>query len=542
MALPTAREVWRLALPTATKLLGGESGLAKPTLWARRMSVYPPAFADLEEGEFALLSVDALPLLSVTLAQVVRSLSERRAAALAVTGSVSEEAKAMAGTYGLPLFLLPPGTDLRDVERDIIRLIVERESQLTRRSQQVYHRLAQLSIENHGLSTICQTLCEITGKPTLIQDETLSIEAQAWPENHLLAPDELAPLLEDEAPLSQWLDRQQLNRGAPLCATVSLAPSVSRCMAAIIIEEELAGYLSLLGPPDSFDDLDRLAVERGALVCTAEMAKLRAVEAVEDRLRGELLDLILTAGPTEKRALARRTAEMGYEMEHQHAVVIFGLNENSPQTPAFVAGEFQAHLMGTGISSFLCPYEGDLVALCRAQDLSPLRQLEELVRVTQEGLTQRSPESHVAIGIGRPDRGLEGLRRSFDQAREALALARGLFCGDRVLAFGDLGVYRLLCQLQDSEELAGFYGQTLGSLARYDAAHNTELVSTLEAFFAHHGNVSQAAESLHLHRNSLLYRLERIGEITGLDLSDADDRFSLQLALKIRPLLGEPAS
>jgi purine catabolism regulator len=62
-------------------------------------------------------------------------------------------------------------------------------------------------------------------------------------------------------------------------------------------------------------------------------------------------------------------------------------------------------------------------------------------------------------------------------------------------------------------------------------------VPTLEAFFAHHGNVSQAAESLYLHRNSLLYRLERIGEISGLDLDDADDRFSLQLALKLRPLM-----
>jgi purine catabolism regulator len=91
--------------------------------------------------------------------------------------------------------------------------------------------------------------------------------------------------------------------------------------------------------------------------------------------------------------------------------------------------------------------------------------------------------------------------------------------------------------LQNCNELDEFYKQTLAKLVEYDANHNTQLVSTLEAFFAHHGNASQTAESLYLHRNSLLYRLERIREISGLNLDDADDRFSLQLALKLRPLL-----
>jgi purine catabolism regulator len=74
----------------------------------------------------------------------------------------------------------------------------------------------------------------------------------------------------------------------------------------------------------------------------------------------------------------------------------------------------------------------------------------------------------------------------------------------------------------------------LGTLLEYDSAHDTELVPTLEAFFAHHGNVSQTAEALYLHRNSLMYRLDRAGEISGLNLDDVDDRFSLQLALRLR--------
>jgi purine catabolism regulator len=145
-----------------------------------------------------------------------------------------------------------------------------------------------------------------------------------------------------------------------------------------------------------------------------------------------------------------------------------------------------------------------------------------------------SPQVHLSVGVGRTGRGLAGLRRSFAQAQEALALSQDLFPGGKVLTFGDLTLYHLLCRLQDCEELLEFYNQTLAPLVEYDLSHRMQLVHTLEAFFAHHGNVSQTAESLYLHRNSLLYRLGRISEITGMDLDNPEHRFCLHLALKLR--------
>jgi purine catabolism regulator len=194
-------------------------------------------------------------------------------------------------------------------------------------------------------------------------------------------------------------------------------------------------------------------------------------------------------------------------------------------------------LLDAGIQIFFCPHEKDLAVLCSANDAALLKSLEQHVQVARKRMAEISPETHVTAGIGWPGARLAGLRRSFAQAQEALTLAQTLFGGDRVLLFGDLGLYHLLCRLQGCDELAEFYRQTLAPLVEYDASHNTQLVATLEAFFAHHGNASQTAESLYLHRNSLLYRLGRIREISGLDLDDADNRFSLQLALKLRPLL-----
>ena len=91
--------------------------------------------------------------------------------------------------------------------------------------------------------------------------------------------------------------------------------------------------------------------------------------------------------------------------------------------------------------------------------------------------------------------------------------------------------------MRNSQEAARFFRKTLGKLIAYDNERNAELVTTLEGFFACHGNLTQTANKLHIHRNTLTYRLEQIASITQLDLDDPDARFSLQLALKLRPVL-----
>jgi purine catabolism regulator len=87
---------------------------------------------------------------------------------------------------------------------------------------------------------------------------------------------------------------------------------------------------------------------------------------------------------------------------------------------------------------------------------------------------------------------------------------------------------------RNDRAFSDFYEQTLAPLVRYDAAHKTQLVHSLQALLEHNGNITRAAASLFLHRNSLLCRLERIRQIPGRDLNDADDRLALHVAMKVR--------
>jgi sugar diacid utilization regulator len=128
-------------------------------------------------------------------------------------------------------------------------------------------------------------------------------------------------------------------------------------------------------------------------------------------------------------------------------------------------------------------------------------------------------------------------QRSYHEAVQTLALGQRLFGPYSLTAFRDLHIYRLLFELRFSPELWRFYHATLGTLIEYDREHRSALIETLEAYFATQGNLMQASERLHIHRNTLLYRLRRISQLNGINLECAEEMLALQVALKAHRVL-----
>lgn len=90
----------------------------------------------------------------------------------------------------------------------------------------------------------------------------------------------------------------------------------------------------------------------------------------------------------------------------------------------------------------------------------------------------------------------------------------------------------LLCKLARSPDLAPF-GALVEPLVIHDRERRGDLVRTLRVYFASGANASEAADRLYLHRNSMIYRLARIGALTGLDLKDSRVRLALELGLLV---------
>jgi purine catabolism regulator len=152
-----------------------------------------------------------------------------------------------------------------------------------------------------------------------------------------------------------------------------------------------------------------------------------------------------------------------------------------------------------------------------------------ITRTAGDARARRAPEW--AAGLGDSATAPAQVRRSATEAHDAARLGRMVLGPRHIARPGDLGVYRLLLALRERGELEPFITRTLEPLVR-DKRHGDTLIETLEVYFACNGNGARAAEALHLHRNSLLYRLNQAKELLGQDLDDPELRLALQLAIK----------
>jgi purine catabolism regulator len=162
--------------------------------------------------------------------------------------------------------------------------------------------------------------------------------------------------------------------------------------------------------------------------------------------------------------------------------------------------------------------------------------LNDHARLLQRTLHGQFKSLTVSVGIGRSRPRPTDIPRSYDEARQALTLGRELYGTGVVVHFDDLGLFRFLTRGADRTEIVDFVEEHLGALLRHDQKHGSHLVDTLQAFLGANRNIRQAAQALFVHENTLKYRLQRICQLGGLDLENAEVCFNLQVALRMHQL------
>jgi DNA-binding PucR family transcriptional regulator len=137
-----------------------------------------------------------------------------------------------------------------------------------------------------------------------------------------------------------------------------------------------------------------------------------------------------------------------------------------------------------------------------------------------------------AIGVGGFVERPEHLPRSYREAMQALTVCTRRADSGGLIAFEDLGLFRLLATPEGRREASAFVEDWLGSLLTYDGQRQADLVHTLGVYLDQGGNYDATAAALHIHRSTLRYRLGRIRELSGHDLADVETRLNLHVAVR----------
>ena len=154
-------------------------------------------------------------------------------------------------------------------------------------------------------------------------------------------------------------------------------------------------------------------------------------------------------------------------------------------------------------------------------------------------LAELFPDTRAVIGIGGTCRDPREITRSYEEAHRTIETLRRIGRTGTVTAFADLGIHRLLLQVPQLAELRSFADDVLGRLSRNERERRTEYLTTLACYLRENSSPQRAARFLHVHPNTVAYRVKRIEEITGLSLDNYRDRLTTQVALEILDALGD---
>jgi sugar diacid utilization regulator len=371
------------------------------------------------------------------------------------------------------------------------------------RSAFVHERLTSVVTAGEGQQGIARALWELTGFPAVIEDRHGNPRAYAGPGSPVV----------DKRSLSQREHtlRRGIESGVPM-------RDAGRLMVVVNPRDEFVGVLALHDPDGVAGEVARLALQHAATVLAVELARLWSIAETELRLGRDLVDELLS-GTDEADAIARAQA-VGYDPECTHRAVVVDIDVLDRQM-AYHAVRRVARDQGVGTLS-----------TTRGQFIVVLADTDRPWESFRAAVASDLHAERCRVGVGSAVAQTRDLPHSLNEAMFALRVQAEAGGPDQATSFDDLGVYRLLAGLEDFQHVERFTDSWLGSLLAYDARkESSDLVTTLFEYLRFGGNYDAAAHALLVHRSTLKYRLQRIREISGHDLSSPEILFNLQLAL-----------
>ena len=281
-----------------------------------------------------------------------------------------------------------------------------------------------------------------------------------------------------------------------------------------------------------------------AAVVAGEVERVRAPERASEEALGSFLEDALSDSIIDPADADARASELGLRSEdgltllvvRAHARVASG-DDWRPRLLAVAERAARGARPGSlAARTEHIGTDGEVLVLVPDPDGDSGRLVAEALL---RELTAALPGFGFAVGRSGRSEGASGIARA---AKEAL-LAANVVEGDedrQALGFEETGAYRLVLRAmtEDPGELRAFYGETVEPIAAYDTQYETNLVGTLVTFLECDGNVGATASRLITHRHTVRYRLERIKELSGLDVGSSEGREKLSLGLKAMRVLG----
>lgn len=374
------------------------------------------------------------------------------------------------------------------------------------RMMEIHARVDEVASSGRGQQALAHTLHELTGFPVVIEDRYGNLRASAPPDTPASHPKP------DPSARDRLLRELAAEGGVGRHGDWILGLASPRA--------DVVGTLALFDPDRRAGKYELVALKHAVTVLAMELARLSSTAEAELRMGRDLVDELL-AGTGNEEAVVQRAHALGFDLERPHRVVIVHGHGRSHTDDQFLHVVIRvARDLGAG--SLMVGRGQQVVIVCPA---------ELSWHALRESLLGELGDGRCLVSVGSPCDRPSQIPRSHREAQLAANLQNNA-AARPVVAWDDLGIYRILSSVEDFAGIEAFMVDQLGVLLDYDEKKSSNLVETLFHYLECGGSYAETCKALSVHRNTLKYRLQRIRDVAGCDLSDAPTRFDLQLATR----------
>ena len=426
---------------------------------------------------------------------------------------------------------------------------LDRENAALRELVTVYRYLSGLALQDADLAGVVQLISDRMTATVAVVTQLMDVLTAAAPG---VSADKAAVAVREHVVhprLGQVLRASRLSQRALRLPNVGGTPAI--IVAPILVGDEVPSYLITIDPADNIfgEDMSLLVTEHAATICGVILGRERVVAAAARRVRDDLVEGLLLGRGRDHSDTSRWAAHLGYDPARDHNVMAIAFDLPAPAADHTDAAaqrqriwESVEHFVATRApDAIVSARESEVVIVTAAPDERGPAAMDarRLAHACLARLAELFPAARVVIGIGGVCRDPREVARSYAQAQRTTQTLRRLGRAGTVSAFGDLGILRLLLQVPDLAELRSFAADVLGKLSMHEHEHKSEYLTTLACYFRENNSPQRASRILHVHPNTVAYRVKRIEEITGLRLDNYTDRLIAQVALEILDSLGD---
>lgn len=489
-----------LAVPGA-RVAAGEQGLSRQVRRAR-VATAAENLRRLEPGEVVVTTAATVLGSGEDPERLVVRFGAAKVAGVAIrldrTDALPDALLAAADRTSMPVITFPENAALADAAAAVLDALLEAQRQRLEHVLDIHQRFTRIVLAGGGAPEIAVTLHNLLGRPVAVLDAdgrpTVTVPSDAEP---------------DLGGAGDTTIRERIRSG-------------DHDYGEIIVGGE--------GMPLDVDGL--VALERAALSVAVRLAQASAVAEAQERFAALTLEELISGHGRTAAEIAERAITFGWDLARPRAVLLASIDppEEGEIPPAALNTIAAAARATLGRDAIVWTRSSTIAALLAPESDDPAerRRLAESLR---RELDVRLRSVNVSIGVGRRVDAPRRLARSFTEASRAVDVGRWAKGRHVTEVFDQLGLERLLAATP-TDDLVEFVQNAIGPLVSYDSANNAELVETL-AVWLETRNMAEASRRIHVHYNTLKNRLERIEEIIGPVLADAERALECEVAIHI---------